>query len=1049
MSSKQALHALLWCSVSMVALVCGRANAQTFTFDIPAESLSASLHEYARISGKQIVFTNDLVAGYTSRALHGSYDPSEALSQLLAGTGLSAERSASGALMIRRDRHAADDQPATSPVAGQVGEAAPVERVVVTGTNISGTSLVGSNLSTVTTEDIAKSGAQTVGQMLLNVPSITGMGLIGQGQTNNSYFQPTIHQLGGSSSNTTLILFDGHRPVTGGTNHSNEVDPNVIPLNMIDRVDVLAEGSSSIYGSDAIAGVINFITRKQFDGVQLNLQSSVLRGATDFSGGLLMGTSSEHNSIIFGWQYTNLGAVRDTSQPWTFPNHAAQGGTNFLSDNCDPATIQPNSTGSAYYVNAQGTATISSAQSSAICSTWQYGDLAPKEVRDNFMLKGSQDLGQNLTVSADLAYATLRDTATTARGTVTATAFGTGAQANPFYENPPGVTATKQTIRWDATALLGPGATATSGVDTAWGDATAEYHIDDNFIVDLLVSVGRTSSFSNTDGTVNTSVANLALNGTSQSGGSTTTPAIPGTSLIINDFPLTAANALDVWDPASSNKTSAAVIKALEDNATRQTYVYGYQQYRLGTNGTVFNLPAGPLKIAAGAEYFRTQLTEFSANANNTGPASVGSTVLNYDFEQDVASGYGELNIPVISEEMSIPFIQKFDIDASGRYDSYDTVGSTANPKLAFGWVANDWLKLRGNLSTSFVAPPVDIRGVNGNGVFGGNTFGGTTNNLNVPVAQFPLVTQEGIPGCTAATVTCNIANLQGVLRKSGDGNVRPEKGHGWSLGFDFNPDFIPGLSAQVTLWTTALIGGIDKPQAKQLFQNSTLAGDVTFTPNCATSAQLTALQGAVPLTSPLPACAQYLIQTINTNYLNLKEKGIDAAINYQYTVDNWGTFRIGDSLTQFLYFKESYGPNGTGAYYNVLNTTGSSTTYPSVALQMRANIGWSYDGWSADWFINYTSAYTNWNGNSVIPLTFDANGNPNGGGDHVNANITYDAHVAYDFSGGIFGDDEISISARNVFNQKPPFYNSSPGYDTWVASPLGRILTIALKAKI
>jgi iron complex outermembrane recepter protein len=928
-------------------------------------------------------------------------------------------------------------------------QAAPVEEVVVTGTNIPGINLVGSDLITVTEADIAETGAQTVGQMLLNVPALTGQGSIGQGQTNNSYYQPTIHQLGGSSSNTTLILFDDHRPVTGGTNHSNEVDPNVIPLNMIERVDVLAEGSSSIYGSDAIAGVINFITRKQFDGVQLNLQSGFLQGATDLSGGLLMGTSSDHSSIIFAWQYTNLGAVKDTAQPWTYPNHTAQGGTNFLSDNCDPATIQPNGSGSVYYVTAQSATTISSAQSSATCSAWQYGDLAPQEIRDNFMLKGSHDIGSNLTVSADLAYSTLRDDASTSRGTVTATAFGTGPQADPFYINPPGVTVTKQTIRWDADALLGPGAAATSGVNTEWGDATAEYHIDDNFVVNLLVSIGRTSSFSNTNGTVNASVANLALNGTSQTGGSTTTPAIPGTNIIVNDYPLTAANALDVWDPASSNKTSAAVIAALEDNATYQTYVYSYQQFRLGTNGTVFDLPGGALKVAAGVEYFRTQLSEFSASANNTGPASEGSDVLNYDFGQNVASVYGEIDIPVVGEAMNVPFVRQFGIDLSGRYDSYNTVGNTANPKLAFGWDVTDWLKLRGNMSTSFVAPPMDIRGENGNGVFGGNTFGGTTNNLSVPVAQFPLVTQEGIPGCTGASVTCNIANLQGVLRKSGDGDVQPEHGHGWSTGFDLNPDFLPGFTAKMTLWSISLIGGIDKPQAKQLFQNSTLAGDVTFTPNCATQAQLTALQGAVPLTSVLPACAQYLIQTINTNYLNLKEKGIDAAFGYHYDVDGWGTFKLGDSITQVLSFKESYGPNGTGVYYNVLNTTGSNTTYPSIATQMRANFGWSYEGWSADWFVNFTSAYSNWNGNSVIPLTFNAQGNPDGGGDHVNANITYDAHVAYDFSGGVFGDDEISLSARNLLNQRPPFYNSSVGYDTWVASPLGRVVTVALRARI
>src|SRR3984957_920646 len=111
MLSTKFRHALLWCSVSVAALVSGQAPAQTYSFDIPAESLSASLHEYARVSGQQIIFTNDLVAGYTSRPLHGTYDPSEALSQLLSGTGLVVKHSPSGALMIRRERHAADDPP--------------------------------------------------------------------------------------------------------------------------------------------------------------------------------------------------------------------------------------------------------------------------------------------------------------------------------------------------------------------------------------------------------------------------------------------------------------------------------------------------------------------------------------------------------------------------------------------------------------------------------------------------------------------------------------------------------------------------------------------------------------------------------------------------------------------------------------------------------------------------------------------------------------------------------------------------------------------------
>ncbi|HEY3839703.1 MAG TPA: TonB-dependent receptor, partial [Bryobacteraceae bacterium] len=933
-----------------------------------------------------------------------------------------------------------------------------IEEVVVTGTSIRGVAPVGSNLISVTTADIEATGAQTLQQMLNSVPALTGMGAIGQGTTNNSYFQPTIHQIGGSSSNATLVIVDGHRMAPGGTNHSNTVDPNIIPTAMVERVEVLTDGSSSVYGSDAVTGVINFITRKKFNGVQLNVQSSVLRGATDWTGGVLAGVSSEHSSLIFAWQYTDEGSVANTAEPWTYPEHSQQaaaagftgtGSTNFLNDNCDPATIQPNGSGSVYFVNAQSATTISSAQGSSICSSWKYGQLVPKEVRDDVMLKGTQDIGPNLTLETDLGYATLRDTSHGGRGSITATVYGAGPQANPFYTNPPGVTATKQTIRYDFNNLLGPGAVSTSGVDSVYADGNLEYRIGDNFVVDLLGDAGRTLSFANSDGSVNSVMAALALNGTSQTGGSTTTPALPGTTLIVNaPLPLTTATALDVWNPAASNRTSAAVLSGLTDNASRSTETFGYQQLRLSTNGTLFDLPAGPVKIALGGEIYRTQLQEFKAAASGAGPASTSSSQTNLSFEQNDKSAYAEAIIPVISEEMAVPLIKNFAIDVSGRYDDYDTVGSTENPKVAFNWTMFDWLRLRGNSSTSFVAPVVDIRGQNNNGYYVGNTFGGSTpGSITVSTAAYPLVTQEGIAGCTATSVTCNIASLTGVTRRSGDGNVQPQKGRGWSFGADFNPDFLPGFTAQATLWHTTLIGGVTAPNFNNVVVTGSLQKLVTLTPTCATAAQVAAIQGALPLTSTIPACVQYLFYDANSNYLNLKVDGVDASFNFSYPTDNWGTFKIADTATVYTRFKEAFAIGGAGAYYNVLNSTGANSSFPSVAIQQRTDLGWGMDAFALDVFLNFTSAYRNWNGSSVNPLTSDANNNPAGGGDHEPANITVDTNMSYDFQAGMFGNDQISLHVRNLLNQKPPYLNSSGGWDTWVASPLGRIVTVSLRS--
>ncbi len=178
------------------------------------------------------------------------------------------------------------------------------EQVVVTGTSIRGTAPVGSNLISVGAQEIQQTGGQTLAQVLVNVPAVTSMGAAGQNENHTSYYQPTIHQLGSSLSNGTLVLIDSHRAPAGSTNHP-VVDPNIVPTNMIERVEVLADGSSSTYGSEAIAGVINFITRKKFDGVQLSGQAGFIDGSQDLTGSLLVGTSTDKSAIMVSYQYTH------------------------------------------------------------------------------------------------------------------------------------------------------------------------------------------------------------------------------------------------------------------------------------------------------------------------------------------------------------------------------------------------------------------------------------------------------------------------------------------------------------------------------------------------------------------------------------------------------------------------------------------------------------------------------------------------------------------------------------------------------------------------
>jgi iron complex outermembrane receptor protein len=229
---------------------------------------------------------------------------------------------------------------------------------------------------------------------------------------------------------------------------------------------------------------------------------------------------------------------------------------------------------------------------------------------------------------------------------------------------------------------------------------------------------------------------------------------------------------------------------------------------------------------------------------------------------------------------------------------------------------------------------------------------------------------------------------------------------------------------------------------------SASLAPLVTFLTSCATPAQIAALKGIIPQTGALPNCALYLFKDPNSNYLNLKIGGIDASIQYNWEMEGLGSFKVGTVLNQFLQFDEAYGIGAQGSYFSVLGTTGSATSFPSVSTQMRSNIGWAMEDLSVDLFMNYTAAYRNW-GTPVTPITLDANKNPSGGGDHVAANVTFDLHLSYTFDTTYTGQDEVSVNIRNLFDRAPPFYNSSVGYDSWVANPYGRIIQLGVTAKL
>jgi iron complex outermembrane receptor protein len=942
------------------------------------------------------------------------------------------------------------------------------DEVVVTGTSIRGTAPVGSNVMTLGGEDITKMGVSGITEVLKNVPAIEFFGSAGRAPTTATNGQPgvavQIHQVGAMSSASTLTLIDSHRAILSGiTNYY--VDPNQIPTNMLQRVEVLADGSSAVYGSDAIAGVVNFITRSRFDGIQVEGQTTIADGMTSYQASALFGHSWDTGGFVFGASYTDFGQLKNTDRPFTDPlaqparaaenNVTGPSTSNFGNFFCNPATIAPAGQ-TLIYRNGTGIANQADNQT---CSQWAAGALLPDEQRINAMLKFNQEFGEHLTLTADALVYHRRNKQIVTRGTVQGTAFGAGAQANPFYAQPAGYagTATSQTIRYSFDELLGPGALSLGGVDTYSVNTNLEYRFNDKWSANFMLAAGRSDTFVDTVGTVNGAAALLALNGTGVQSGSTTATVIPGFNTVTLNLPLTTANSLDVWNSATTNRTSQAVKNQLLDSKGSSHGYHDQINYRISVAGELFDLPAGPVKIAAGFEVLNYSEQQIGTNPGSAAPRSVDSLFYSYVFERKDNAEYVEAVVPVISPDMAIPFAQKVDVTLAARHDEYSDVGGTSNPKVGINWDLMDGLRLRGNWSTSFVAPVLTLVGgsqalANFSNVAGANGPG------SIPVQYYPQVTQFGIAGCTAASLTCNISTLQGITAGLGGGpSMTPADGKTYSVGFDFSPSWLKGFKSNITYWSNTVSNAVATPQFAVAVTNATLLDHLTLYPGCATQAQIEAFTKSrtgfpVPQTSAFPTCVQFTNLSISDNYLYLWVRGVDVQLNQTWDTPV-GEFEAGVTGTVITRFDNAYSYKVDPLpeqIFSTLDTEGINTGYPALSRTARAHLGYSNGGFRAELGMNYSGPYKNISASAKTPLINNANNVYSGlGGDHVKSYTTYEFHAGYDFKEGFLGNSSsINLTIANLTDEQPPFYNAAAGYDVFLGSPIGRQFTINLRSK-
>lgn len=930
-----------------------------------------------------------------------------------------------------------------------------LEEITVTGSSLRGAPAVGSNLISLDSVAIEETAPSSVQQVLQSVPQVWGMNAAGQGAfasfDASGLAVPQIHGLGGANSSSTLVVIDGHRfPLMGV--RRNLPDPNFIPPNAIQRVEVLPEGASSIYGSDAVAGVINFITKRRYEGFGVSAQRGFGDDYDTWSASLSLGHRWDDGGMAVFYTFSDRSDLLGADRPKTLADQRARGGRNFGNFNCGPASFQPAGS-SQIYLYPYDTP-MSNAQANAPCEQSKYTALIPQERRHSVMVKLDQQVSERFSLTGDLVYSDREALQRVNVGNIAATVFGPGSgrdgQINPFFVAPAGTTATSGTVRFSGDELFPEGARVLTGQEIFYGYANGEYKLTDTWRLTGFVVAGTATSFESRSGELCQACVLLALNGTTNSNGVLDQPAIPESSIIVNNVPLTTANAVDLWNPRATNRTSPEVLRQLTDSRSFQRVKQDIQQYNLKADGTLFEMRPGDVRLAVGADMVKLTADSEVTEPNNTGPSSRSVSYNAFLYERTVKSAFAEVLVPVISPDMDIPGVRSLDFNISGRYDRYDEFGSMSNPKYAFTWKIIDGLQVRANYAESFVAPQFSTYGPDKlTGQFGRSVdafFGPRNGTVEVPLDKYPEA--RAIPGCDApGQVVCVMGTnaIPGMQIDGANPDVGPATGENWAIGVDFAPQFLPGFTASVTFWHTLLEDAAGSPPLSIVVNSDRFHDLLRIYPSGATPEEIEAFRGDRRQRAPLAAGPIYFgLDFRNFNVYTVEVEGIDYDFHYRHPF-SWGSLRFGINGTYKTKFDQSAG--GNEPKFSILNKNRFIGTFPSIRNEWRIDVGAEIGRFKATAFANYSGSYTFWNASALNPVT-SQNGIPTGGGDPVDSYMTVNLNLQYKMPEVLAGDVTLFVDVSNLLDEYPPFVNFASGFDNFVSFPMGRVITAGLRAQ-
>jgi iron complex outermembrane recepter protein len=840
-------------------------------FNIAKVNAASAIHEFGVQSGVQILAAGEEINGKRFNNVSGDLSVDEGLRLLLAGSGLThryvgdravalvAAQDAGGANSLATETspnaNAAGPSPSNAAERNAVVE---LDEVVVVGSYIRGIDRpVGAELITFTRDDIDRTGFATAQDVIRTLPQVFGGGinedtinanLARESQTNvNKGSAINLRGLGAAS---TLVLVNGRRIAPGGF-EGIFTDVSNIPLSAVDRIEILPDGASALYGSDAVGGVINFKLRKDYEGAETQARiGQVTDGNTkEIQASQLFGQSWSSGNALVSLEYYKRDNLASTARlEQTNSNQTANGGANLDWNFSSPGTLT--SGGVTYAIpRAQDGTALTPASFNGLANTRNtsnrnlYTDVLPEQERMSALITLQQDVTDRLKLFADMLY-TQRDVEfrTANVGTFAVTPM------NPFYVNPMGGTA-PVSVAYDFTPEFGE-RIVVSEVETSNITLGGSVDVGGNWQIGTYLTRAEQKEerpdYAITLGTAFTT----ALND-------------PNRATAFNPF-------------SDGGNTNPATIQAIRDGALNQLRESETElrMASLRADGPLFGLPAGDVKFAIGGEYREDSLQSMQVQ-------SLAITTRT-DTERDVSSGYAELFIPVVGEANRFAGFHRMELTAAGRYEDYSDFGGAFVPRAGLTWWPVSAFSIKGTWSESFRAPSLADLDPS-------NNSAGITPVRNDPNSN---------------------TTVMALIVAGKNPNLQEETADIWTAGLQFAPPSMPKLSVGVTYFDIDFTNRIEGINATGALLDPTLGVAVNFTPTAA-QRQAACSSPTLIATTPDNCLNQPITALIDGRLLNVasvQTNGIDLLANYGIDT-GLGSFDFGFNTTYLLEYSKALTP--------------------------------------------------------------------------------------------------------------------------------------------